>query len=387
MKTLAAQWLVTKREAGEYGLIESAVTSLASPSVTPARSEWRARLGLVVGAVVLTLVVLELVLRACWGYLFLWPNFVVTARAGLASQERSRYAHDDLLGYVPRPFYASASVSIDADGLRGTGALPPTAGAAHPILAVGDSFTFGDEVGDSETWPAQLQRLSHRRVLNGGVGGYGFDQIVMRAERLAKAYRPEIIVVSFIADDIHRIEMRRLWGADKPYFELDGNKPVLRNVPVPPRADPQTTLSFWQRTLGYSFLFEFILRRLDLLHDWFGDHIRASPAGTGEALACRLTDRLAELQSKTGVRIVVLAEYDPVVWQSAAFAAEQRRLTKGLLGCAEQNKLEVLDSFDGLAGHPGKDGPRGLYVFWHMSDEGNGLIAGMVARLLNLQGN
>ena len=62
---------------------------------------------------------------------------------------------------------------------------------------------------------------------------------------------------------------------------------MLRGVPVPPRADPRTTLSFWQRTLGYSYLFDFILRRLDLLHDWFGDHIRVHPAGTGERLACR----------------------------------------------------------------------------------------------------
>ena len=54
-----------------------------------------------------------------------------------------------------------------------------------PILAVGDSFTFGDEVNDGQTWPAQLQLLTGRRVLNGGVSGYGFDQIVLRAEQLA----------------------------------------------------------------------------------------------------------------------------------------------------------------------------------------------------------
>ena len=73
---------------------------------------------------------------------------------------------------------------------------------------------------------------------------------------------------------------------------------MLRGVPVPPRADPRTTLTFWQRTLGYSYLFDFILRRLDLLHDWFGDHLRVHAPGTGERLACRLTDRLADLQRR-----------------------------------------------------------------------------------------
>ena len=62
----------------------------------------------------------------------------------------------------------------------------------------------------------QLQQLTGRRVLNGGVSGYGFDQTVLRAEQLAARYKPSAIVVSFIADDIQRTEMRRLWSADKP---------------------------------------------------------------------------------------------------------------------------------------------------------------------------
>lgn len=51
-------------------------------------------------------------------------------------------------------------------------------------MAVGDSFTYGEYVGDLDAWPAQLQRLTGRSGLNGGVSGYGLDQIVVRAERL-----------------------------------------------------------------------------------------------------------------------------------------------------------------------------------------------------------
>jgi hypothetical protein len=36
---------------------------------------------------------------------------------------------------------------------------------------------------DEETWPTQLQRLTGRRVLNGGVTGYGFDQMVLQLRR------------------------------------------------------------------------------------------------------------------------------------------------------------------------------------------------------------
>ena len=351
------------------------------PSAKAQRPEWLVRLGLVLGSLVVGLLALELVLRTAYGYLFLWPNFVVSARSVLAEQDRGRYLQDDRLGYIPRPGFTSPWVTIGADGLRRTGDLP-TAGTTGPILTVGDSFTFGEELSDHETWPAHLQKITGRPVLNGGVSGYGFDQIVLRAEALAAIYRPSVVVVGFIADDIRRTEMRRQWSADKPWFELAGEQLVLRGVPVPARAAPRQTLTFWQRTLGYSFLFEFTLRHLGLLHDWFGDHRRAGPAGSGEAIACRLSERLAELQKKSGARVLVVAQYDPVVWQDRAFAAEQRRMTAGLLGCARKAGLATLDSFDAVAAGGGQDGPRGLYGLWHMNDKGNRLIADAVAATL-----
>jgi len=331
---------------------------------------------LVLASILVALVLGEIGTRAStWVYLFTWPNFVLDARTVLARQDSGRYVHDDQVGYVPRAGYAAPGLTIDPGGLRHTG--EHTADA--PILAVGDSFTFGDEVNDAQTWPAQLQLLTGRRVLNGGVSGYGFDQTVLRAEQLAPRYKPSAIVVSFIADDIRRTEMRRLWSADKPWFELDKDQLTLRGVPVPPRTDPRDTLTFWQRTLGYSYLFDFILRRLDLLYDWFGDHIRVHPAGTGETLACRLTERLAALQRSSGARVVVVAEYDPVVWDVPKFNAEQRRMTKGLLDCAARNGLSTIDTFDALAAAPN---PRQLYGLWHMNEPGNRLIAKLIATQL-----
>ena len=61
------------------------------------------------------------------------------------------------------------------------------------------------------------------------------------------------------------------------------------------------------------------------------------------------------------------------------FAAEQRRLTGGLLACAEKAGLQTIDSFDTLAA---TGAPRRLYVTWHMNEAGNRLIAELVARKL-----
>ena len=365
------------------------------PDAQRPRSELSRRILLVLAAVLVSFGVLELGLRTWfWGYLFSWPNFVLDARSVLAEGDSGRYVHDDRLGYLPRPGHAALGITIEADGRRSTGVpLSGTSapGTAAPILAVGDSYTFGAEVADQETWPSLLQQLTGRRVLNGGVNGYGFDQIVLRAEALAPIYKPEAIVVAFIADDIGRTEMRRLWGADKPYFDLDKSGDldketlVPRNVPVPPRANPGTTLTFWQRTFGYSLLVDFVLRQLDQLNLWYGDHLRVHPEGTGERIACLLTTRLAELQRSSGARVLVVAEYDPVVWDHPKFAAEQRRVTEGLLACARARGLAAIDSFDALVAQGGK--PRDLYALWHLNEKGNALIAGLVAKALGDRNN
>jgi lysophospholipase L1-like esterase len=352
-----------------------------------------ARIALIVAAILTGLVALEIGLRLLLptGTLAHWPNYVLEARRVLAGTGQSRFLHDDLVGYRPRPGFSGASQnpgfsgvnqSYDARGLRRNGPGPVAdseLAAMAPVLVTGDSYTNGEDVTDRETWPAHLEQLLGRPVLNGGVSGYGFDQSVLRAEALAAATKPAAIVVAFIADDINRTEMHRIWGAEKPYFDIESDQLVLRNVPVPPSPDPRTTLNIWQRTLGYSFLFDFILRRLDLLHNWFGDHVRVHPAGDGERIACLLTGRLKALQQQSGAPVLVMAQYDPVVWQDPAFEAEQRRLTRGLLACAKERGLAVLDSFGTLAA---SGDPRRLYGLWHMNDAGNLLTAEMVAAQL-----
>lgn len=76
------------------------------------------------------------------------------------------------------------------------------------VLAVGDSFTFGQAVASDRTWPAQLERLlapefPGLRVLNAGVQGHSLRMIVSHANELAREIQPDLVVVAFIADDLH----------------------------------------------------------------------------------------------------------------------------------------------------------------------------------------
>ena len=95
--------------------------------------------------------------------------------------------------------------------------------------------------------------------------------------------------------------------------------------------------------------------------------------------SCLLTARLAELQKQSGAKVIVMAEYDPVVWDDPAFASAQRRMTRGLLECAAKAGLATIDSFEAMAA---TGAPRGLYVTWHLNEPGNRLIAALVAKAL-----
>jgi lysophospholipase L1-like esterase len=343
------------------------------------------RLTLVVCSVLVTLFLLEIGCRLVRGPATLldWKNFVLANRLQMSGQNiGNRFAYDPLLGYVQRPGYTNALMTYDADGFRVM--PPPPAGASDgpPILATGDSYTQGDEVGNDLSWPAQLQGLLKRRTINAGVAAYGFDQIVMRTEQLVPKVKPAAIVLGFIADDVRRSEMSRLWGTEKPYFTLKGDGVELHNVPVPPSPDPRDTLDFWQRAFGWSVLLDTVLIHQGLQYEWLIDHRRATPAGTGERLACPLLRRIAAL----GVPTLVVAQYDFYVWRNAEFAAAQRRVSQAVLKCAEAAGLATLDLYDQTEKAVRERGQAALYLAWHPSPAGYALIAEGIAAELERRG-
>lgn len=287
----------------------------------------------------------------------------------------THFIHDGLLGHVPNPGFSgpgfgSSFHTIDGDGLRSSG--ESTISSDGLILAVGNSFTYGDEVRDEETWPAQLQRLTGRRVLNGGVTGYGLDQTVLRAERLAAKNGPSVIILGFIADDIRRTEMRRMWWRDKPWFAIKDDELVLKGVPVPNRKRrlPANIRQRMDRVL------------VDLpasLQHLFGYHRRVHPRGLGLAIAHRLVERLAKMQMDRRFKILMMAQYPPLTWSYRAFANEERRLVLPVLDYATKSGIATLDTFQRVATEPK---PEDFHGVTHMNARGNSMIASLLAATL-----
>ena len=109
------------------------------------------------------------------------------------------YALADGTFLIREPGWNNATITI-RQGLR----INPNFASSspiNPILAVGESFVFGEQVSDGETWPALLERRLNRRVVNGGVSGYGSLQAVLRAEQLLKQQPYSLVILSILINE------------------------------------------------------------------------------------------------------------------------------------------------------------------------------------------
>jgi len=207
------------------------------------------------------------------------------------------------------------------------------------------------------------------------MSSYGIDQMVLRAEIVAREARPAAIVMSFIADDVRRAEMRRVWGAEKPYFELVNGQLVEHNVPVPPHPEPAATLDLWQRLLGWSVLLDRAIDALGWRYEWVLDYARVAPRHEGERLACPLFKRLAAI----GVPVLVVVEYDPYHWQDDTWRAETRRIDDAVLACASAAGLATLDLFEAIDAGVRQQGLWTIYRRAHPAPAGTELAARRIA--------
>lgn len=357
------------------------------------------RLLLLLGSLLVGLILLELGARLLRGpeWLWQWPNLVTVQRDGSATDVARYAAYDDGLGFIPLPgarllnltrendgTIRRTNASHDARGLRvaPAGTLATLPGPA--ILAAGDSFTYGAEVDDADTWPVALQSLLGRPVVNAGVNGYGVDQIVLRAEKVARTLHPGVIVVAMIYDDLRRAEMGRVWGADKPYFTVEGETLSLRNVPVPPPTTQQAPLTLGQRVLGRSMLVQLTMLAVGLMDAWSHDDTFVHPEGEGVRIACLLMKRLAAFGHEADAKVVVVGLYDADAWRWRWLGslARQQRALDATLSCAARAGIETIDTYGPFDRAISAGGVEALYHRWHTNAAGNRLIAELIAARL-----
>lgn len=153
----------------------------------------------------------------------------------------SIYRYDRLLGWNPRAnlknhdIGSGAFLSTNSQGIRGTKEYSTEkVGNTLRIITLGDSFTFGEEVSDNQTFSSFLERkIPGIEVINLGVGGFGHDQMLLKLETEGIKYHPDIVILGFLGTDMER-NILSFRDYSKPTFTLNKNNLEIKNNTIPP---------------------------------------------------------------------------------------------------------------------------------------------------------
>ena len=137
-------------------------------------------------------------------------------------------------------------ISTLSNGLRKT---IPNNYQSEKVLTIGDSFAFGSQVSDSETWQSCLNKnIKKYNFLNGGNGGYGTGQAILRAKKLYPKINPKYLLVqTLVGHNFYRDQLKRRYGFIKPYFSKVKNERIKI---VPPEFDNEIKKSVLSKIIG-----------------------------------------------------------------------------------------------------------------------------------------
>jgi hypothetical protein len=219
------------------------------------------------------------------------------------------------------------------------------------ILVSGDSFTHGDEVADSESFPASLQRILQVPVANFGVGGYGPDQALLKLEALIDRFpRARVMVLAIMYENVRRIvnSYRPVYSGGtglkfglKPYVldgefhELIGDDPFSDFPSMLAAANVGFDTDFWRRARA-QFPYSAALIEALLLPSFYVPMLERFGRWIGWA-PWEATYRLGSMQTNLRAiydRFVRLAQARNLHAVIAFIPANGHDQTSGLLGMA-----------------------------------------------------
>jgi len=118
-----------------------------------------------------------------------------------------------------------------------SGAKLPLLASDAVILAFGDSLTFGTGAAPTESYPAILERLVGRRVVNSGVPGEVTGQGLSRLPELLEREKPALLILCHGGNDLlRRLDQQQTGNNLRAMIQLArdrGVAVVMIAVPTP----------------------------------------------------------------------------------------------------------------------------------------------------------
>ncbi|MCC7046048.1 MAG: hypothetical protein IT562_04980, partial [Alphaproteobacteria bacterium] len=210
------------------------------------------------------------------------------------------------------------------------------------ILVVGSSFAAGSEVSDEDAFPAQLETLIGKSVVNGSNGGFGTDQIALRAEQLLPIVKPEVLILDIASGNI-TIASFAVAGRPKPYFTVESGALRLHNSPVPrnvPERDPFDTL---KNLLGYSLVVDRLMASY-FPYYWYLSENRSLVRvnSDGAEVTCLLLDRIKRKAAEFKTRMLLSTQYGRSEIESWKRPVKDIAVVQD---CARKLGIRVVDDF------------------------------------------
>ena len=287
------------------------------------------------------------------------------------------------LGYEPNPNldlvinapgWKNIRVSTDSSGFRTSHSNPR---AKFKILTVGDSFTWGDQVSDGDTWQSCLnKKFQDFEFVNAGVFGYGTYQSLMRSQEITtnNQYR-YVILQTLVGHDFYRDTLDIRSGFVKPYLKKsNGNLIVSPPAPIdtpntkygPSKASPVdyllSNLSFLAKIPKIS------LYRINALNKINGNITRR---GTESASVDEIIEYTAIASSRQETPFIWLLQYGSQV--SKNVLDERMSIIRRL----KSNNIPFIDTFNAL--HMSKKHPPNQLWFSHHTPLGNAIVCQEIA--------
>ena len=222
---------------------------------------------IIIGAVFVALLLLEGLARG-------FHDWVNPRRSRVVPVEISRYDHRLGWSLIPGSYAVSSATDetvryrINSLGLRGREVSVTPDPEIYRILFIGASRAFGFGVNEQQHVPHLLENyLDGVEVLNGGVSGYGLDQILLNYAQNGSKLNPDLVLLYLPHFSGHRHMHDVRFGERKPQFVLENSG--LRLVNDLPERPPQpaplwpTPLTGWIEER--SVLAELIVHRLTKL--------------------------------------------------------------------------------------------------------------------------
>ncbi len=302
--------------------------------------------------------------------------------------------------------------SHGADGERKTCTDYPTTS----VTTYGDSFTYGTDVADEQTWQTYLADRLHTNVLNYGVAGYGTDQAYLKY-KLGGHMGANIVMLGIWPENINRVLNRyrpflhydeRL-GLTKPIFVHAGGQfellpnPLehvedIRHLQEPSFLKELAQVDYWFQqdahlpAISFPFVLSLFRWRKTVIKQCQLSMRKLFPSIPAEypcnqfdedgplSVMCYIVDRFVQTaRSRGATPIIVIMAHKDQVREVMEFHLSRAQRLIAYLAKKEYPYIDVLQEMADM--HPGPDQLKDWFI-GHTSSEGNKVVADIIGRHL-----